>query len=458
MKVPIIAIKSGKTLASAKIALSHTSSLTGSDELFSFFFERLGIARVNSVPEFLETLKLLSVLGVIDHHGVASMSCSGGEAGMMADLIDGMEITFPSLTDSHKNKVKQTLNEYVEVDNPLDYHTFVWGDRKKTSECFKQMINGSFAATMLLLDWPKTPESEQKDWDTTLLALSDAITGTSEKAIVLASMADCMPKRIIDECLNFGITPMVGLDTCLKALNHSYKIGCAFKKNEVPEINILQTQIENKNTKQLTEYEGKQLIQDYGVSIPKGGIITNVSEALKAAEEITYPVTLKISDTDVSHKTELGAVRLNIQDSGMLEKACHDLFKMGPSLLIERMINDSVCELIIGVDYDPTFGKYVIIGGGGIFVEILKDSSVLLLPASRSDVLLALSKLKVYALLEGYRGSPKGDIESVVDAVISIIALIQKNDVLELDINPLIVLEEKKGAVAADVLIRLNSD
>ena len=299
MKVPIIAIKSGKTLASAKIALSHTSSLTGSDELFSFFFERLGIARVNSVPEFLETLKLLSVLGVIDHHGVASMSCSGGEAGMMADLIDGMEITFPSLTDSHKNKVKQTLNEYVEVDNPLDYHTFVWGDRKKTSECFKQMINGSFAATMLLLDWPKTPESEQKDWDTTLLALSDAITGTSEKAIVLASMADCMPKRIIDECLNFGITPMVGLDTCLKALNHSYKIGCAFKKNEVPEINILQTQIENKNTKQLTEYEGKQLIQDYGVSIPKGGIITNVSEALKAAEEITYPVTLKISDTDV---------------------------------------------------------------------------------------------------------------------------------------------------------------
>ena len=183
MKVPIIAIKSGKTLASAKIALSHTSSLTGSDELFSFFFERLGIARVNSVPEFLETLKLLSVLGVIDHHGVASMSCSGGEAGMMADLIDGMEITFPSLTDSHKNKVKQTLNEYVEVDNPLDYHTFVWGDRKKTSECFKQMINGSFAATMLLLDWPKTPESEQKDWDTTLLALSDAITGTSDQLI-----------------------------------------------------------------------------------------------------------------------------------------------------------------------------------------------------------------------------------------------------------------------------------
>ena len=458
MKVPIVAIKSGRTSASAKIALSHTSSLTGSDELFSFFFERLGIARVNSVPEFLETLKLLSILGVIDHNGVASMSCSGGEAGMMADLIDGLEITFPSLTENHKNEVKQTLNEYVEVDNPLDYHTFIWGDRKRTAECFKQMIDGSFAATMLLLDWPKTPESEQKDWDTTLLALSDAITGTNEKAIVLASMADCMPKRIIDQCLKYGITPMVGLDTCLNALNHSYKIGCAFKKDEVPEINVLQASIENNTSKQLTEFEGKQLINGYGIPIPKGVIITNLSEALKAAEEITYPVTLKISEAELAHKSELGAVRLNIQGSEMLEQACHDLFKIGSSLLIEKMIKDSVCELIIGVDYDPTFGKYIIIGGGGIFVEILKDSALMLLPVTRENVLVAISKLKVYPLLEGYRGNSKGDIESVVDSVISIIALVRENDVLELDINPLIVLKEKKGVVAADALIRLNSD
>ena len=458
MKVPIVAIKSGRTSASAKIALSHTSSLTGSDELFSFFFERLGIARVNSVPEFLETLKLLSILGVIDHNGVASMSCSGGEAGMMADLIDGLEITFPSLTEEHKNKVKQTLNEYVEVDNPLDYHTFIWGNRKRTAECFKQMIDGSFAATMLLLDWPKTPESEQKDWDTTLLALSDAVTETNEKAIVLASMADCMPKRIIDQCLKYGITPMVGLDTCLNALNHSYKIGCAFKKDEVPEINVLQASIENNTSKQLTEFEGKQLINGYGIPIPKGAIITNLSEALRAAEEITYPVSLKISEAELAHKSELGAVRLNIQDSEMLEQACHDLFKIGSSLLIEKMIKDSVCELIIGVDYDPTFGKYIIIGGGGIFVEILKDSALMLLPVTREDVLVAISKLKVYPLLEGYRGNSKGDIESVVDSVISIIALVRENDVLELDINPLIVLKEKKGVVAADALIRLNSD
>ena len=458
MKVPIIAIKSGKTKASAKIALSHTSSLTGSDELYSVFFERLGVARVDTVPEFLETLKLISVLGVIKHNGVASMSCSGGEAGMMADLIDGMEITFPSLTKSHKARVKQTLNEYVEVDNPLDYHTFIWGDRKRTSECFKAMISDRFAATMLLLDWPKTQESEQKDWDSTLLALSDAISGTSEKAIVLASMDDCMPKRIIEECLNLGIAPMIGLDICLKALNHSYKIGQAFAGKLMPEIKILNTHRENKINKQLTEFEGKQLLMEYGIPIPKGFLVKNLTEALKAAEEITYPVTLKVSVTKLSHKTELGGVRLNIQNSIMLEEACNDLFKISSVLLIEKMIEGSVCELIIGINHDPTFGKHIIIGAGGIFVELLKDSSVLILPVSREDIQQALSKLKVYKLLQGYRDNLKGDIEAVIDAVMSVIELIKVNDVEELDINPLLVLKEKNGVVAADTLIRLNSN
>ena len=458
MKIPIITIKSGKTKASAKIALSHTSSLTGSDELYNALFERLGIARVETVPEFLETLKLISVLGVIEHGGVASMSCSGGEAGMMADLIDGLEINFPSLTSSHKAKVKQTLNDYVEVDNPLDYHTFIWGDRKRTSECFSAMMSGQFAATMLLLDWPKSKESEQKDWDATLFALSDALSGTSEKAIVLASMADCMPKRIIEECLSLGIAPMVGLDVCLKALNHSYKIGRAFSSNSSPDLEVLRNSSEHKSKQQLTEYQGKQLLKKYGVTIPMGCLVENVTEAIKAAEEISFPVTLKVSGAKLAHKTELNGVRLNIQNVKTLKEACDDLFKISPELLIEKMIESPICELIIGMDYDPTFGKHIIVGGGGVFVELLQDSSVLILPVSREDIRQALSNLKVFKLLEGYRGGMKGDIEAVIDSVMSVIELIRTNAVEELDINPLLVLKGSDGVVAADTLIKLYSE
>ena len=458
MKIPIITIKSGKTKASAKIALSHTSSLTGSDELYNALFERLGIARVETVPEFLETLKLINVLGVIEHGGVASMSCSGGEAGMMADLIDGLEINFPSLTSSHKAKVKKTLNDYVEVDNPLDYHTFIWGDRKRTSECFSAMMSGQFAATMLLLDWPKSKESEQKDWDATLFALSDALSGTSEKAIVLASMADCMPKRIIEECLSLGIAPMVGLDVCLKALNHSYKIGRAFSSNSSPDLEVLRNSSEHKSKQQLTEYQGKQLLKKYGVTIPMGCLVENVTEAIKAAEEISFPVTLKVSGAKLAHKTELNGVRLNIQNVKTLKEACDDLFKISPELLIEKMIESPICELIIGMDYDPTFGKHIIVGGGGVFVELIQDSSVLILPVSREDIRQALSNLKVFKLLEGYRGGMKGDIEAVIDSVMSVIELIRTNAVEELEINPLLVLKGSDGVVAADTLIKLYSE
>ena len=458
MKIPIITIKSGKTKASAKIALSHTSSLTGSDELYNALFERLGIARVETIPEFLETLKLINVLGVIEHGGVASMSCSGGEAGMMADLIDGLEINFPSLSSSHKAKVKQTLNDYVEVDNPLDYHTFIWGDRKRTSECFSAMMSGQFAATMLLLDWPKSKESEQKDWDATLFALSDALSGTSEKAIVLASMADCMPKRIIEECLSLGIAPMVGLDVCLKALNHSYKIGRAFSSNSSPDLEVLRNSSEHKSKQQLTEYQGKQLLKKYGVTIPMGCLVENVTEAIKAAEEISFPVALKVSGAKLAHKTELNGVRLNIQNVKTLKEACDDLFKISPELLIEKMIESPICELIIGMDYDPTFGKHIIVGGGGVYVELLQDSSVLILPVSREDIRQALSNLKVFKLLEGYRGGMKGDIEAVIDSVMSVIELIRTNAVEELDINPLLVLKGSDGVVAADTLIKLYSE
>ena len=455
-KIPIVAIKSGRTDVSAKIALSHTSSMTGLDQLFNVFFERLGIARVDTVPEFLETLKLLSILGTIDHNGVASMSCSGGEAGMMADLIDGLDITFPSLDDLHKDRVKLALNDFVEVDNPLDYHTFIWGDRKRTSKCFKQMISGNFAATMLLLDWPRTQESEQKDWDLTLLALSDAISGTREKTIVLASIADCMPKRIIKECQKYGIAPMIGLDICLKALNHSYRIGLAFQKSSMQSIEILRSLSHPSKISTLTEFEGKKLLKKYGIPVPDGKIISSTSEALIAAEKIHYPITLKVSDVELAHKTELGAVMLNINDPLALEKACQDLFKIGSSLLIEKMVQDSVAELIIGVGLDPIFGKYIIIGSGGILVELFKESIPLLFPVNREDVSLALSKLKAFPLINGYRGNPQGDVEMIIDCVMATVKLVSENDIDELDINPLLVLKRGSGVIAVDTLIKLN--
>ena len=456
-KIPIVVIKTGRTNTSSKIALSHTSSLTGADQLFDVLFDRLGIARVDTVPEFLETLKLLSILGTIDHNGVASMSCSGGEAGMMADLIDGLDICFSGLKNDHKERIQNTLNEFVEVDNPLDYHTFVWGDRHRTAACFKQMMSGDFAATMLLLDWPRTDKISQQDWDNTFYALCDAATETGKKAIVLASMADCMPKRIIDECQKRGIAPMIGLDSCLKSLHHSYRCGQAFNGTSSAPIEVsIPVSSKMQTNKTLTEFDGKRLLAKYGLSIPQGGLVSSIEGALRAAEKLSYPVTVKVSSEALVHKSDSGAIRVNIKDAEMLKLAVSELLQIGPSLLVEEMIEGAIAELIIGANCDPLFGKYLIIGSGGVLVELLSDSIPLLLPVERNSVLEALSELKLYPILEGYRGHSAGDIDAVIDAVMSAVDLINSNEVIEFDINPLLVLPQGKGAIAVDALVKLN--
>jgi acyl-CoA synthetase (NDP forming) len=147
---------------------------------------------------------------------------------------------------------------------------------------------------------------------------------------------------------------------------------------------------------------------------------------------------------------------LNINDPIMLEKACQDLFMIGTSLLIEKMAQDSVTELIVGMDHDPIFGKYIIIGSGGILVELFKDSIPLLFPVKREDVSMALSKLKIYPVINGYRNSPVGDVEAVIDCVMSTVKLVSENDIIELDINPLLVLKGGGGVIAVDTLIKLN--
>lgn len=456
-EIPIVAIKSGRTETSAKIALSHTSSLTGADTLFDVYFERLGIARVDTLPEFLETLKLLSIIGPLEHNGVASMSCSGGEAGMMADLIEGLDICFPSLEDSHKTSVQSTLNDYVEVSNPLDYHTFVWGDRAQTAACFSAMMCGDFAATMLLLDWPKTEEVNQLAWDTTMLALADAMETTNNKGIVLASISDCMPERIIDQCLSLNIAPMIGMDTCLKALNHAYRCAKVFTSEAPAPIQVLNRR-NNQETNEivLNECVAKQKLAKQGLLVPSGQSVSTVVGAIKAAERLGYPVTAKVLSEAISHKSEHNGVRLNIVDSKSLEVAANELFEIAPTILIESMIEGAVAELIVGVNTDPLFGNYLVLGCGGVLVELLDDATPILMPVDRKDVARELAKLKIYPLLEGYRGSVAGDIEAIIDSVMAVLDFIEAHEVLELDINPLLVLEKGKGAVAVDALVKLR--
>jgi len=455
LKIPIVAIKTGRTAAAAKIALSHTSSLTGADSLFDALFTRLGIARVNTVPEFLETLKLLTILGPLAHKNIASMSCSGGEAGMMADLIDGRDIVFGPLTPSQKQATLATFENGEQVDNPLDYQTFMWNKREQMAATFGAHMAANFSATLLILDWPNNATADPEEWDTALFALADASQAGSHKAIVLSSMAECMPPHAIEACIDKGMAPMIGMDQCLTALNHAYTIGQAFAAPIPEPLHIRNINSpSNGDIPPLSETQSKHVLSQHGLPIPKGETVSSLEQVISAANNLGYPITLKAVGANLAHKTELGAVKLNLKNQIQVELAAAELFALSDTLLAEQMMQGVVAELIIGINTDPLFGHYLVVGAGGILVEILQDAQSLLLPTNKNEVMRVLANLKCAPILMGYRGQPSADMDAIVDAVMAVLDYSQKHPVYELDINPLLAL--KQGAVAVDALIQLG--
>ena len=454
LKIPIVAIKTGRTPAAAKIALSHTSSLTGADSLFDALFSRLGIARVNTVPEFLETLKLLTLLGPLAHKNIGSMSCSGGEAGMIADLIEGRDIVFGGLTPAQKKVTLATFSNGEQVSNPLDYQTYMWNKRGPMATTFGAHMAANFSATLLILDWPNNPQANLEEWDTALLALVDATQAGKHKAIVLSSMAECMPAHAIDVCIQHGMVPMIGMDQCLTALDHAYRMGQAFAAPAPQPLQIRNIDAPHRDQPVFSEAQSKHALNQYGLTIPLGQTASSLKQVIKLTNTLNYPITLKAVGANLAHKTELGAVKLNLKNQVQVEQAALTLFALSDTLLVEEMVQGALAELIIGINTDPLFGQYLVLGAGGIFVEILQDAHSLLLPTNPHKVQQTLCQLMCAPLLLGHRGSPPADMEAIVEAVMAVLNYSQHYPVYELDINPLLAL--KQGAVAVDALIHLG--
>ena len=177
---------------------------------------------------------------------------------------------------------------------------------------------------------------------------------------------------------------------------------------------------------------------------------------MEAAELLGYPVVLKA--LGVAHKTDVGGVQLGLSDAHAVSDAVAEMSDLSESFLVERMVQGVVAELIVGVARDEQFGPYLLVGGGGIFVEMMRDSVSLLLPTTNERVLEAFSKLKCAPLLKGFRGAPPADLEAAAGAIMAIAALVENDPeaIVELDINPLMVLPKGLGVVAADALICLN--
>lgn len=457
-RVPLVVLKSGSSELGAETTVSHTSSLAGPDDLYEALFQRLGIARVRDPVSLLETLKFLCVHGALPGRRLVSASCSGGEATLVADLAEPRGLELPGIPEAARRRLNQALGERVSIANPLDYHTYIWGDLAAQTEVFRGVLDCRFDAHLLVLDLPREDRCSAVPWTTTLEAFIAARreSGAGARATVVSSMAEGLPEPVRERLLAEGIAPMQGIRECLEAVEAAARIGAAQARSAgvmplpaaaPPPAGALRT---------LDEWAGKRALAELGLPVPAGEI-TGPDDAPAAAARLGYPVAVKAVSETLVHKTEAGGVKLGLNDADEVRAAVASMRGLSERFLVERMAAEAVAELIIGVRRDPQFGLALTIGAGGILVELLKDAATVLLPAPDEEIARALESLKVYPLLTGYRQRPAGDIAAVRQAIAAVMRYAEANrDRLhELDINPLLVLPDGRGVVAVDALVRL---
>ena len=454
---PIVAVKTGRSAVGQKMVISHTASLAGSDALVSALFKRLGVARVHSLEGLMEALKVLHILGPLNGGRLAAMSTSGGDLTLLADAL-GPTLSLPPLSEETTRRLAATTHERMVPANPFDFQMFFWNDAERLAKSFGALLSEDFDAALCLLDYPREDRCDQSTWGGAERGFVRAVQETGTKGAVMATFADTASETVAARLATSGVALLAGIDAGVAGIQAAVDIGTAWKAPIAPPLPTVVDDLSQCPVKDLNEAESKNVLAGWGVPVPPSAVVSDADAAAAAAEGLGYPVVVKA--LGVAHKTEVGGVRIHLDNAGEVAAALKDMAHLSDSFLVEKMIEGVVAEMIVGVARDAQFGPYLMVGGGGVLVELIRDSSSLLLPLRKEDVRKALSGLKCAPLLNGFRGAPPADVDAAVDVVLAVAHLVEKNPsaVVELDINPLLLLPRGRGGAAADALIRLNAE
>ena len=453
---PIVAIKTGRSDVAQKIVVSHTASLAGSDALVSDLFDRLGVARVDSLEALMEALKVLHVLGPLNGGRVAAMSASGGDLTLLADAMIGSSLTMPPLSEEVTTRLREVVHERMVAANPLDFQMFDWDNEERMAATFTPFVSEGFDVSLCLLDYPREDLCDQSTWGGAERGYVRAVHDTGTKGAVLATFSDTISEPVAARLIQQGVAPLAGIDAGLAGIQAAVDVGAAWRRPPSPPLIEGVGRADDAQVKVLDEAESKALLSKCGVPVPPSTVVRDAQAAVEAAEKLGFPIAAKA--LGIAHKTESGGVALGLRSADEVSVALAKMSHLSESFLIETMVEDVVAELIVGVARDEQFGPYLLVGGGGILVEMMKDGASLLLPVTGERVLEALGGLKCAPLLLGFRGRPKADLSAATDAILAVAKMVEEGPsvIVELDVNPLMVLAEGQGVVAADALISVQ--
>ena len=469
---PIVVLKAGQSQAAQLATISHTASLAGSATASNEVLKRLGLTQVHDLDVFIETLKVLHYSGPLQNRKITSVSCSGGEAALMADCCENLELEFPSLSAAQRQQLADCLGPMVALANPLDYHTYIWSDVDAMTQCFSAACNGDAGLTIFVLDIPRTDRCNGEAWECAIKAIAQARQATQKPVAILASLAENMTEPLAQRLISLGCTPLSGMRTGLLAVEAAAQAGEYLRRNKVAQpllLTGLSAPKEDNSGIVLNELDAKTALAEFNVPIPASLALANYQvarppkpRAKDRAEDggqkldIPYPCVLKA--LGLAHKSEHSAVVLNIADQNALYDAAKTMAEQlandQQTFMIEQMCGGTILELLVGITRDASGVLVLTVASGGTLTELFKDSASLLLPAGAIEIESALSKLKLFPLFKGFRGRPAANLPATVQAIESICAYAHHHaqSVLEVEVNPLIVREH--DAIVVDALIR----
>jgi acyl-CoA synthetase (NDP forming) len=463
---PIVALKTGTSRLGASLTVSHTGSLSGTGELYDALFDRLGIIRVTSPAQLLETVKFLCVAGVPPGRRLAGLTCSGGGATMLADYAERLGLRFTPPSAAAAEQLRSQLPATATVSNPLDYTTPIWGIPEKTRPVFDTLFADGHDAAVIVQDYPAPGLDESKIYyrnDT--LSFIAAAKQQGLAAAVCSTIAENLDTETRSFLVEQGVAPMQGIEECMMAMAAAAWHGerrAEIAAHPPPPLTAAMTATDQPRL--LDEAAAKALLRARGITVPVGRTATG-AEAAAAAAELGFPVALKMVSARLPHKTEAGAVKLGLTTQQAVADAvtrmtaavtAHDPAAVTDCFLIERMAAPPVVELMVSIRRDPQFGLAMTLAAGGVLVEILGDAVTLLLPATRQDMARALERLKISRLLDGYRGAPAANRGALLDMLerLATFAADDANRVIEIEINPLFACEQ--CCVVVDVLMQVD--
>lgn len=434
----VVCLKSGKTELARTAAASHTASLAGGGAASSAFLRQAGVAEVNTLSELIEALKIFHTHGPQIGRRICSLSCSGGEAGLVADLAAPLGLSFEPPSQGARDRLGSILGPIVAIANPLDYHTFIWGDGPRTTDVFTTML-ADYDAGIYLIDPPRADRCDPSSFQPALDAIVAAARATGKPAFPVASLPENFDEERAMALMAQGVTPLMGLETALGAIRAAQTpAGVAGWRPAAATAPHACTT--------LTESEGKAFLAEAGVAVPRSVTAATLAELQETAQSLTPPLALK--GLGFAHKTEAGAVRLGLWSlQGQTDMAG------ATGYLAEEMVTGTVAEILLGLRRDPVYGVSLTLGMGGVTAELLADTVTLILPATAGEILVAMHRLRLWPLLNGYRGRPKADVAAVTAIAARLGALmLERPDLEEIEINPILV--RTGGAVAVDALVR----